>query len=173
MEALREVAVPEEGEGEGEGESTQPVLRSGAGGRLVVLVDGVERSARVRQCFPWSQPHRHFTLRDDEDNELGHIEDPAMLEESSRLALETALAESGFVFEVTRIVDIDEEIEIRNWKVETRQGSRTFQTHLDDWPRDLPSGGMLVRDVSGDLYHLPDPAGMDRKSREFLWAFVD
>lgn len=154
-------------------EAVLPVLKAGAGGRLVVLVDGVERSARVRQCFPWSQPHRHFTLRDDEDNELGHIEDPASLEDGSRAALETALAESGFVFEVTRIVEIDEEIEIRNWKVETRQGYRTFQTHLDDWPRELPAGGMLVRDVSGDLYHLPDPAVMDRKSREFLWAFVD
>jgi hypothetical protein len=77
------------------------------------------------------------------------------------------------VFEVTRVVDIDEEIEIRNWLVETRQGSRRFQTHLDDWPRELPGGGMLVRDVAGDLYHLVNPKGMDKGSRELLWAFVD
>ena len=150
-----------------------PELRSGAGGRLTMLVDGVMRSVKVRQCFPWSEPRRHFSLRDDDDNELALIEDPAELGAESRLALEQALAEAGFVFEVTRVVDIDEEIEIRYWRVETRQGARSFQTHLDDWPRELPGGGMLVRDVAGDLYFLADPRGMDKGSRELLWAFVD
>ncbi len=30
--------------------------------------------------------------------------------------------------------EIEEEIEIRQWTVETKQGNRSFQTHLDDWP---------------------------------------
>jgi hypothetical protein len=38
---------------------------------------------------------------------------------------------------VTRVVEIEEEIEIRQWTVETKQ-KRSFQTHLDDWPRVLP-----------------------------------
>jgi hypothetical protein len=37
----------------------------------------------------------------------------------------------------------------------------------------LPKGGLLIRDVAGDLYRLPDPKTLDRKSRELLWAFVD
>ena len=37
----------------------------------------------------------------------------------------------------------------------------------------LPGGGLLIRDVGGDLYRLADPKGMDRASRELLWAFVD
>ena len=75
--------------------------------------------------------------------------------------------------EVTRVLDIDEEVEIRQWTVETRQGRRSFQTHLDDWPRHLPNGGLLIRDVAGDLYRLATPSKMDAKSRELLWAFVD
>lgn len=71
------------------------------------------------------------------------------------------------------VLEIEEEIEIRQWTVETRQGKRSFQTHLDDWPRVLPSGGLLIRDVAGDLYKLADPNGLDRKSRALLWAFVD
>jgi uncharacterized protein DUF1854 len=108
-----------------------------------------------------------------DDKEVALVEDPATLEEESRQALELALAEAGFVLEVTRVLDIDEEIEIRQWKVETKQGNRSFQTHLDDWPRVLPSGGLLIRDVAGDLYRLPDPATLDKKSRALLWAFVD
>jgi hypothetical protein len=31
----------------------------------------------------------------------------------------------------------------------------------------------LIRDVSGDLYHLADPARLDQHSRALLWSFVD
>jgi hypothetical protein len=34
-------------------------------------------------------------------------------------------------------------------------------------------GGLLIRDVAGDLYHLAEPAKLDKRSRELLWAFVD
>jgi len=69
-------------------------------------------------------------------------------------------------------VSIDEEVEIRQWDVETRHGPRSFQTHLDDWPRSLPGGGLLIRDVGGDLYRLM-VGELDKASKELLWAFVD
>jgi hypothetical protein len=142
-------------------------------GRLLVLTTDGPVAVRLRQCFPWSEPSRHISLRDDRDHEVALVADPSSLDEESRTALELALAEAGFVLEVTRVVDVDEEVEIRQWSVETKQGRRTFQTHLDDWPRVLPKGGLLIRDVAGDLYRLPDPRSLDRKSRELLWAFVD
>ena len=142
-------------------------------GRLLVITTGGPVAVRLRQCFPWSEPHRHLSLRDDRDREIALVADPALLDPESRQAMELALAEAGFVLEVTRVVSVDEEVEIRQWTVETKQGPRTFQTHLDDWPRVLPKGGLLIRDVAGDLYRLPDPKTLDRKSRELLWAFVD
>ena len=114
-----------------------------------------------------------LSLRDDDDTEFALVRDPGELDAASRLVLEEALVAAGFVFEVTRVTAIDEEVEIRHWQVETRQGPRTFQTRLDEWPRQLPQGGFLIRDVAGDLYHLPQPAGLDRGSRALLWAFVD
>ena len=140
---------------------------------MLAEVGGRTVSVRLRQCFPWSEPQRHLSLRDDEDDEVAFVDDPAALAPASRAALEQALAEAGFVLEVTRVVSIDEEVEIRQWTVETRQGRRLFQTHLDDWPRVLPAGGLLIRDVAGDLYRLPAPPAMDARSRELLWAFVD
>lgn len=147
-------------------------LRSAPDGRLIAFTERGPVSVRVRQCFPWSEPHRHLSLRDIEDREVVLVEDPATLGAASREALERALAEAGFVLEVTRVVSIDEEVEIRQWEVETRHGPRTFQTHLDDWPRSLPGGGLLIRDVAGDLYRLM-VTELDRKSRDLLWAFVD
>jgi Domain of unknown function (DUF1854) len=149
------------------------VLRSSNDGRLVALVDGEPVAVRLRQCFPWSEPDRHLSLRDAEDNEIALVRDPAELDPESRDALERAIAEAGFVLEVTRVLSIEEEVEIRQWVVETRQGRRSFQTHLDDWPRALPSGGLLIRDVGGDLYRLAAAQVLDRRSRDLLWAFVD
>jgi hypothetical protein len=149
------------------------VLKNHGDGRLVAVIGERTVAVKLRQCFPWTEPTRHVSLRDSEDKEVALVEDPASLDEDSRQALELALAEAGFVLEVTRVLDIDEEIEIRQWKVETKQGARSFQTHLDDWPRVLPSGGLLIRDVAGDLYRLADPKELDKKSRALLWAFVD
>ena len=132
-----------------------------------------ESAVSVRRCFPWTEPARHLSLRDADEEEFAFVREPADLDARSRAALESALAVAGFVFDVTRVLEIEEEVEIRRWRVETRQGPRTFQTRLDDWPRTLPHGGLLIRDLAGDLYHLGRPEELDRKSRELLWAFVD
>jgi hypothetical protein len=153
--------------------STELLLRNSGDGRFFAIVDGEAVSVRLRQCFPWSEPHRHLSLRDEDDEEVALVEDPVTLAPESRRALEQALAEAGFVLEVTRVLSIDEEVEIRQWKVETKHGPRSFQTHLDDWPRALPMGGLLIRDVAGDLYLLAAPREMDKRSKELLWAFVD
>jgi hypothetical protein len=147
-------------------------LRSAPDGRLIAHTERGPVAVRVRQCFPWSEPQRHLSLRDSDEKEIALVDDPASLGAASREALERALAEAGFVLEVTRVVSIEEEVEIRQWEVETRHGLRSFQTHLDDWPRSLPDGGLLIRDVAGDLYRLT-VTELDAKSRDLLWAFVD
>ena len=158
---------------------TSPALERRADGTLCVIGEiggpelSVARPVTVRPCFPWSESRRYISLRDDDNVEVALVRDPAELDLASRRALEQALAEAGFLLEVTRVLAIEEEVEIRHWQVETRQGPRTFQTRLDDWPRKLPEGGFLIRDVAGDLYHIAAPATLDPHSRELLWAFVD
>jgi hypothetical protein len=142
-------------------------------GQLWVLLNGVERAVRVHRCFPWSEPGQFLSLRDEDDHEMAMVTTLDELEPASRRALEGALLEAGFVLRVTGIADVDEEVEIRTWKVETEQGPRSFQTRLDDWPWQVPGGGIVIRDVAGDLYHVAEPGAMDEKSRRWLWAFVD
>ena len=149
------------------------ILRTVGDGHLVAVVNGAPVTVRLRQCFPWSDPRRHLSLRDAEDEEVALVEDPGALPAESRAALERALAEAGFVLQVTRVESIEEEVEIRHWVVQTAQGARAFQTHLDEWPQLLPNGGLLVRDVAGDLYRLPPPEELDRHSRRLIWAYVD
>lgn len=142
-------------------------------GRLIARRDGEATPVRPVRCFPWSRPGVFISLRDERDREVALVQDPADLDSASRAVLEHALAEAGFVLQVQRVVAVDDELEIRTWKVETRQGSRTFQTARDEWPRPLPGGGFLVRDVAGDLYVIPHGDELDEDSRRALWAFID
>ena len=148
-------------------------LERRADGQLWAVSNGEERAVRLHRCFPWSEPSRYLSLRDTENEEFALVRSLDDLEPTSRDVLLDAIAEVGFVLEVERITGVEEEIEIRTWKVETRQGPRSFQTRLDDWPRDVPGGGILIRDVAGDLYHVADTDKLDAKSRTWLWAFLD
>ncbi len=142
-------------------------------GQLWAVKANEERAVSVRRCFPWSQPDRFVSLRDKDGTEVALIRQPEQLDDASREVLEQALIEAAFVLCVGKIYEVEEEVEIRTWKVETKQGPRIFQTRLDDWPRELPGGGLLIRDVAGDLYHIADREALDDKSKKLLWAFAD
>ncbi len=142
-------------------------------GRLRARRGDEHRIVHVRRCFPWSEPSRFISLRDDDGEEFALVADASELDEAAQLVLEAALAEAGFVFEISAVLEIEEEVELRHWCVRTSQGPRRFQTRLDDWPRKLPGGGLLIRDVTGDFYRVANPARLDRESRSLLWAFVD
>ncbi len=141
--------------------------------RLLVVRDGVAIPVRVQLCFPWTDPAQFFSLRDAEDNEVAFVADADDLDVPSREALRLAAQQTRFVFDVNRVVAIEQEHELRLWRVETAQGARRFQTKLDDWPRPVGRDAWLVRDVSGDLYLLRDLAAMDAASRQLLSAYID
>ncbi len=154
---------------------TEPALRLrlGEDGRLWAR-RGTDRDCPVQpvRCFPWTHAVRYISLRDDDQNEVALVDDAAELDPASQDALERALAAAGFVFSIQRVHSVEEEIEIRTWSIATREGPRTFQTARDHWPRDLPDGGLLIRDVGGDLYRIASIDDLDDHSRAALWSFV-
>ena len=81
------------------------------------------------------------------------------------------LRQTRFVFEVTGIEQVEDEFELRTWSVKTRQGPRSFQTKLDEWPRTIEHGSVIIRDLSGDLYQIKDPTALDPASQKLIWAF--
>jgi len=142
-------------------------------GQIRACIDEVETEVKVFQCFPWSGPARFISLRDFDDNEVTLVENINDLDVLSRQALERALIAAGFVLEIVALESVEEDFEIRNWKVKTLQGKRTFQTLLDESMRKVPGNGVLIEDVAGDLFYIRDPATLDKKSQKLLWAFLD
>ena len=148
-------------------------LERGSDGQLWARRGEIARPVRVTRCFPWSEPSRYLSLRDGDDDEVALIHDLGELGPDSRHALAESLIEAGFVLQVEGVEEVEEEIEIRTFRVRTRQGVRSFQTLRDEWPRQMPGGGVLIRDVVGDLYFISNPASLDEKSRKLLWPFLD
>src|SRR2546428_2663271 len=110
---------------------------------------GVARAVWVQRCFPWSEPGRFLSLRDDDEEEFALVRDPAELDPASRRVLEEALVAAGFVFEVTRVIAIEEEVEIRHWRGGAPQGARPFPTPLDASPPLLPHRVLLLPGAAG------------------------
>ena len=148
-------------------------LRIGEDGRLRLLQNSVEQVVSAVRCFPWTQPDKYISLRSEEGDELTLIVNPADLESASKEALGLILSEVSFLFDVVGILHVVEEVEIRSWSVQTKQGTRSFQTKREAWPQELPSGDFLVRDVAGDLYRITQEVRADPKSRKYLFAFVE
>jgi hypothetical protein len=142
-------------------------------GRLWALLAERAAPVKLRRCFPWTFPERYISLQTEDNAELAFISDPRELSLASQAALSQALREVGFVFLIQQVYSVEEDFELRSFKVETPQGPRAFQTALDAWPRETPDGGLLIEDVAGDVFRIEDAASLDPRSRELLWELVD
>ncbi len=152
--------------------TVSPELRLRPDGRLQMLTSGDWKYVNPVRCFPWSESGRFISLRDDDNLELHLIEDVQELGADARFALLRALEVSGFFLEIVTVESIEEDFEIRVWKVHTRRGPRSFQTELDAWPHPSPGGGHLISDVAGDVFLIPPLESLDRTSRRHLWPYV-
>ena len=142
-------------------------------GRLWVVDANGATPVELTRCFPWSAPGKYLSLRDEKGEERAFVPSTEQLDPASRATVEATLSRAGFVLDVTRIVSIEEDFELRLWIVETAQGQRRFQTPLDAFPRELEADALVIEDVFGDLYRIRDPGRLDPKSRKLLWAFTD
>jgi hypothetical protein len=146
-----------------------------ADGRLVLRrenADG-ETPVQVACCFPWTHPREFISLRDDKGKEQLLIDDLQQVAAPARALIEDELAERNFLPRITGIEAITDEIELFHWKVITAAGPRSFLTRRSDHPRKLANGDVLIKDVSNDLYLIPNPKGLDAKSLKLLWVYLD
>ena len=149
-----------------------------ADGRLVLRQDNgpdklEETPIQIACCFPWTHPVEFISLRDDKGHEQKLIENFQQLDATTRDLIEEELAQRNFMPRITGIEAISDEIELFHWEVVTAAGRRSFLTRRTDHPRKLANGDVLIKDVSNDLYLIPNPQGLDAKSLKLLWVYLD
>lgn len=128
---------------------------------------------QVKPCFPWSKEGQYYSLLNEKHEEVHLIRSLGDLGLSSRQALEASLNESSFCFQVTELLSLEEDFELRIWKVKTQQGERTFQTKLMDWPREIQKNEFVVKDIHGDIFIFSRINEFSEPGRSLLWSFLE
>jgi len=142
-------------------------------GLLAVMDKNGEKEVFIKQSFPLSHPGEFLSLRDSEDNEILMVEslNSDVSPDVKALLLEELL-KSQFVLNIKEIVNIQEDVELRRFHVLTEQGSRHFQTKLEDWPEILSGETILIEDLCGDLFHIDNWKKLDKESQKKLTPYV-
>jgi hypothetical protein len=149
-------------------------LERNARGQLV-LTDGNDRREGIEpvRAFPISAPEGSVSVRDAEGRELLWIEKLADLPAETRALLEDELARREFIPIVRRIFSVNFGVNPLEWRVETDRGETTFL--MEDGDNDVRrhgQHGILLVDVHGIRYLVPDTRKLDAASRHVLDRYL-
>ena len=151
--------------------STPFTLRRSQDGSLALTPDGGHPvpNVRVVRAAPLSHPSRYITFLDEKGRELCMVDRMEDLPEPERRLVEEELASYYLGSTIQRIHELESEFGIAYWDVETSRGRRDFavkdvQSNIT-W---LGPTRLLVTDVDGNQFEIPDLRALDKRSQTLL-----
>jgi hypothetical protein len=122
----------------------------------------------VLKAFPLSASTSYIALIDQEDKEIGMIEELHLLPDESRRVLEEELSRRYVIPKIIRVLEVDEIFGMPIWRVVTDRGVRTIELKSRNDAKLLPSGRVIIKDMDGNRYEIPNFWEMDSRSRGLL-----
>ncbi len=149
------------------------------GGFLSLETGGKKyRRVMIQRTFPLSMPYRYLSVREITENrepgeEIGVIEDVLQLPEDLRRTVCDELDTRYFTPDITQIIRLKDERGIVTMDAVTTSGKRRITAHSNtsSFIR-LSDVRMLIVDVDGNRYNIPDMTKLDKKSRRNLEVIV-
>lgn len=131
----------------------------------------------LRSCFPVSDETVFLSVRDardEEQPEIGILEDWTQLAPADREAVAAELGLLYFVPRIQRILKIKEELGFLYWTVETDKGPKEFvmRNSVINYAREIGPAHWLMIDVNQARYEIPDIGALDRASQKWLNQFL-
>lgn len=142
---------------------------------LVVELGDGERLENVTpvRSFPLTAPTKFISITNQDGEDLGLIEDMEKLDRASREILEEELEKRYFIPHIRRVLSLKNRFGVLSWEVETDRGVRAFEIRERDDIRRLPgTNRILLRDVDGNHYEIPDVTQLDAASQMLLETVV-
>lgn len=129
--------------------------------------------SKAVRVFPLSQRQQYVSILDPKNKEVCLLEDVDRLDPASRALLDEALADYYRLNRVLRVYSFRSEYRTSYWEVETERGRRDFvvKTGSDTWMRPSEHELLLV-DVDGNRFHIPDLRALDPQSNKALRLLV-
>ena len=137
------------------------------GDKIEALIHGqttfVDRLARA---FPHSNPDRFVSLMDELGHEIGIIENPKKLDDTSRNLLEAELKAIYFVPTISAITSVVSKGTGSQWTVDTDDGEYTFRILGRDALKGNEPPAVEITDEHGKRYRIDNYWDLDAESRD-------
>ena len=134
-------------------------------------------SVDVHRAFPVDERRAYLSIRnalDEERPEIGMVEDASALDIESHLVVEQELYRRYFVPQIERVTYLKEEFGVLNFEAETDRGPREFSVRSpQENLREISENRMLIIDIDGCRYEIPDLSRLDKKSAAILRDYMD
>ena len=139
----------------------------------VVIDEEVYYRIRISRAFPFTRPSYFIGFYDEEGKELGIVENIDRLDKDSRKALERYFEKAYFVPIIKKVTGVDDRHGVATWYVETDKGERSFDIRgKRESVRTMPGRRIVVEDVDGNKYDIPDYAELDEQSFNLIEEYI-
>ena len=133
--------------------------------RLTIESDRSWAKVTVARAFPLSDPDHYLGFLDGGGKDIGLLVDPGPLDSESKQIVDEELEKRYFVPVVERVLSVKEEFGTVYWKVETDKGPKEIVVrNLRDNLQELSSTRVIIIDVDGNRFEIPDTNKLDGKS---------
>jgi hypothetical protein len=141
--------------------------------RLTVGEELSYHTVRPAWSAPLSRPGKYLALLNGKGEEIITITDLAELPFSSVTAVKEELRRRYLTATVEEIVHAKFEYGATYWSVDTDRGRRDFVTqHLQENAIWLSDTHLLLLDVDGNRFEIPDTRTLNAKSRAYISAIL-
>ncbi len=133
----------------------------------------------IIRMFPFKHEEEYIVIRQenysrhDKESEIGILRSVSELPENQANIIRKELDKRYFIPEIISVSDVKEEFGSATWKTETTAGERAFtMTDLGTNVRGLGGNRVMLTDVYGNRYYIPDITKMDDKTQKVLEIWI-
>lgn len=144
------------------------------GGFIALNYKGVQyERVKIIRLFPFTDPDRFISVRDENEKEIGVIEDLANLSEDTTSLLKEQLELYYFTPVITKIIGIKDEHGYAYFHVLTDRGECRFTINMGaNAVAKLTETRLLITDLDGNRFEIPDVLSLSVKEQRKLDLFL-
>jgi uncharacterized protein DUF1854 len=141
--------------------------------RLTVDDDRSYLRVKLAMAAPLSRPRKYVSLLNGKGEEIVLLPDLDALDPGSRQVAEEELQRRYLSSRILRLVSLKQEFGVTYWEAETDRGIRDFVVRdLQENCVWLSDSHLLLIDVDGSRFEIPDRHQLDEQSRQLLDAIL-
>ncbi len=155
-------------------EPKEAMFSTTAGGVLSLQI-GKESYSKVDlyQAFPFTFENKFISVRNEKGDEIGIVADADEFDRKSKDAILHELQWRYYAPQILRILGLKDEFGHLYWDVETDRGYRKFVTRgREDGIQPITENRLLVVDMTGNRFEIPNINALDTKSLRYLESLV-